>query len=129
MLLSSNGQPHRHVFCSVHPLDTTVAELMAEELIIRGVAVSRISMALQGTNTREQALLLTENDPSMKLEQVALVTAPENMYRSLAVFPGVGYTNVSEFFCPLTVCCSSTWVTISLKILVEKHMCLMLTLT
>ncbi|HQV53704.1 MAG: YdcF family protein [Flavobacteriales bacterium] len=79
----------------VHPLDTTVAELMAEELIIRGVAVSRISMALQGTNTREQALLLTENDPSMKLEQVALVTAPENMYRSLAVFRKLGYTNVS----------------------------------
>ncbi|MBK6945848.1 MAG: YdcF family protein [Flavobacteriales bacterium] len=68
---------------------------MAEELIIRGVAVSRISMALQGTNTREQALLLTENDPSMKLEQVALVTAPENMYRSLAVFRKLGYTNVS----------------------------------
>jgi len=79
----------------VHPLDTTVAELMAEELLIRGVAAARISMALQGTNTREQALLLTEQDPTMKPEQVALVTAPENMYRSLAVFRKLGYTNVS----------------------------------
>ena len=78
----------------VHPLDTTVAELMAEELIIRGVDPARIRLALEGTNTREQALLLTENDPTFKSEKVALITAPENMYRSLAVFRKLGYTQV-----------------------------------
>ena len=53
----------------VHPLDTTVAELMAKELTIRGVDPARISLALEGTNTREQALLLTEQDPTYKTKK------------------------------------------------------------
>lgn len=79
----------------VHPLDTATVRRMVEELELRGVDPGRISMETRGTNTREQALNIARALAGAKGERVALVTAPENMYRSLRVFRKLGFARVT----------------------------------
>jgi uncharacterized SAM-binding protein YcdF (DUF218 family) len=74
----------------VHPIDTVVLDLMVEELVLRGVGRKRITMEAEGTSTREQALRLLEHRPGLAQERFTVVTAPENMYRSLAVLRKLG---------------------------------------
>jgi uncharacterized SAM-binding protein YcdF (DUF218 family) len=76
------------------PKDTALAAAMEQELHIKGIARERISAVLHGRNTREQALDLWTNNPGLAQRNIALVTAPENMYRSLLTFRKAGFTNV-----------------------------------
>lgn len=78
----------------VHPKDTTTLRLMVEELLLRGVQVSRITTVMNGTNTREQALYVADLLSGSMNERIAIVTAPENMYRTLRVFRKVGFKKV-----------------------------------
>ena len=78
----------------VHPPDTMVMRLMVAELVLRGVAVARIQPVLLGSNTREQAMAVHGAFPGLHKASVALVTAPENMYRSVRAFRRVGFTGV-----------------------------------
>jgi uncharacterized SAM-binding protein YcdF (DUF218 family) len=78
----------------VHPLDTAVMRLMVDELVLRGVERARVHACLEGTNTREQALSLLARMPELRSERIALVTAPENMYRSVRAFRKAGATAV-----------------------------------
>jgi uncharacterized SAM-binding protein YcdF (DUF218 family) len=77
----------------VHPGDTSVIGAMERELCWRGVAKARIRRVNEGENTREQALavhrLLAGKQPAL-----GLVTAPENMYRSVQAFRKVGLGQV-----------------------------------
>lgn len=78
----------------IHPKDTLVMRLMIEELVLRGVERHRIKALLEGTNTREQALALKLHRPELTGLRIALVTAPENMYRSVLSFRKAGFTAV-----------------------------------
>ena len=79
----------------VHPDDTMTMRLMVDELVLRGVHATRISTLLEGGNTREQALRVKEAFPELARNAVAIVTAPENMYRTLGSFRKLGFAKVS----------------------------------
>lgn len=78
----------------VHPEDTAVMQEMVAELELKGVRSDRIMTLPEGRNTREQAMAVhrTINDPDRS--RVAIVTAPENMYRTLLSFRKAGIDNV-----------------------------------
>jgi uncharacterized SAM-binding protein YcdF (DUF218 family) len=78
----------------VHPKDTGVVHAMVDELVLRGVAAERISSVLEGTSTREQALEVHRVLAAQPAARVALVTAPENMYRSVSAFRKAGLEQV-----------------------------------
>ena len=77
----------------VHPGDTTVLEAMVRELLLRGVDPERIARLNVGENTREQALAV-QQVLGERTASLGLVTAPENMYRSVRAFRKVGLANV-----------------------------------
>lgn len=76
----------------IHPGEEKVLRSMVDELVLRGVRLDRIDTLNAGNNTREQAVLLK----SRMEEQAAIVivTAPENMYRSVRAFREVGFAQV-----------------------------------
>jgi uncharacterized SAM-binding protein YcdF (DUF218 family) len=76
----------------VHPGDTAVLNAMVDELLLRGVAKERVESLNHGDNTRAQAMAVSDaiGDHSTAL---ALVTAPENIYRSVRTFQKAGFTN------------------------------------
>ena len=76
----------------VHPGDPQAIQAMRDELVQRGVDSTRIGLINEGDNTRAQALVVASRMlPNMKSKSVAVVTAPENMYRSVLTFRGVGF--------------------------------------
>ena len=77
----------------VHPGDTTVLEAMIRELLLRGVDPRRIARLNVGENTREQALAV-HHVVGARNVSLGLVTAPENMYRSVRAFRKVGLANI-----------------------------------
>ena len=89
----ARDQPATHVLL-VHPKDTSVMRAMVAELAMRGVEAGRIHTLLEGANTRAQVLHVAAAWPDMLDTPVAVVTAPENMYRSLLAFRKAGFTDV-----------------------------------
>lgn len=88
--------PNAHIIVTM-PGDTTdktsACYLMKKELIIRGINKDRISFENIGTNTRSQAQevkKLITNKPS-----IIIITSPEHIYRSLATFHKLGFTNAT----------------------------------
>ena len=79
----------------VLPKDTALANAMVQELGLKGVARERITLLMHGRNTREQAMDVASNLPEWFNRPTALVTAPENMYRSLLTFRKLGFTQIS----------------------------------
>ncbi len=75
----------------VHPGDPAVLQAMVQELVLRGVEPARIDTANAGDNTREQALLVRAR---IREGRVAIVTAPENTWRSVLAFRKVGMGEV-----------------------------------
>lgn len=73
----------------IHPGESAVIGAMADELVLRGVCSERITLINEGDNTRAQALTLMKHAPG--LGHVALVTAPENMLRSVLAFRKAGF--------------------------------------
>lgn len=76
----------------IHPGDERALHLMRDELILRGVDSTRIELLNKGDNTRAQALALAAITSS-KADVLAIVSAPENMYRSVRSFKRVGFTS------------------------------------
>ncbi|MBL8002555.1 MAG: YdcF family protein [Flavobacteriales bacterium] len=89
----ANALPAVPVFV-VHPPDTGVMRQMVDELVLRGVERGRITAVLHGTNTREQALAMVRLHPELAGRRIALVTAPENMFRSVRTFRRAGCPQV-----------------------------------
>lgn len=90
----------------VHARDTVVLAAMRAELVLRGVAVDRITMMMGGGNTREQALALATSFEQERSLRWAVVTAPEHMYRALGALRRVGFSRVggvAAFETPLFV--------------------------
>ncbi|MCC6840317.1 MAG: YdcF family protein [Flavobacteriales bacterium] len=77
------------------PYDTALARAMVQELGLRGVAPERITLVMHGRNTREQALDVATTRPAWKARSIAVVTAPEHMYRSLCTFRKLGFARVA----------------------------------
>ncbi len=73
----------------IHPGPPSALNAMSDELRLRGVAEGRIDLLNQGNNTREQALVL-EKLLLNKLS-IAVVTSPENMYRTVRTFRKAGF--------------------------------------
>lgn len=77
----------------IHPDTADAMKQMVDELVLRGVDRQRISLITEGDNTRAQALAFAlVNTP--RTTSIALVTAPENMYRSVRTFQRAGFTAV-----------------------------------
>jgi uncharacterized SAM-binding protein YcdF (DUF218 family) len=74
----------------IHPGPPSAINAMADELRLRGVGAERISLVNEGNNTREQALILDR--VLSKSGPVAVVSSPENMYRTLRTFRKAGFT-------------------------------------
>lgn len=77
----------------IHPGDPAVLQAMVAELILRGVGAERLRSLNEGDNTRAQALAVRAYLGSARPAMV-LVTAPENMYRSVRAFRAVGLAQV-----------------------------------
>lgn len=77
----------------VQPQDAAVIAAMVQELMLRGVRLTRIEVLPAGENTREQALLCARRWTGEE-GSIALVTAPENMYRSVQAFRRAGLARV-----------------------------------
>ncbi len=77
----------------VHPLDSVVMQEMIHELVVKGVEPDRIHALYEGTNTREQALLVSEAFSNGLSANVAVISAPENMYRTVRAFRKVGFVH------------------------------------
>jgi uncharacterized SAM-binding protein YcdF (DUF218 family) len=75
----------------VHPGDTAVIGQMVDELVLKGVSPERIVQVREGDNTRAQALACLRHCSTAK-PSMALVTAPENMYRSVRAFRKAGFS-------------------------------------
>lgn len=85
---------HQARLLLVHPHDTAVMRAMVAELVLRGVDAGRIDTLMRGTNTREQALAVGAFLGPRSAAPMALITAPENMYRSLGAFRRAGLSGV-----------------------------------
>ncbi|HPF92145.1 MAG TPA: YdcF family protein, partial [Flavobacteriales bacterium] len=77
----------------VQPDTGATMRQMVDELVLRGVADHRIIPIPFGENTREQALVIARIQAS-GWRRIALVTAPENMYRSVRAFQKAGVKGV-----------------------------------
>lgn len=77
----------------IHPGDPAVIGAMVDELIFRGVQPARIKQLNEGDNTRAQALAVLREVGEKPL-RIALVSAPENMYRSVKAFRRAGHRTV-----------------------------------
>ena len=79
----------------VLPKDTALADAMVYELQLKGVSPVHIDILMHGRNTREQALDVLSAFPTGLDRPTALITAPENMYRSLLTFRRLGFTHIA----------------------------------
>jgi len=74
---------------SLHQLD-----LMANELIVKGIDSIRIEYEPLGYNTRSQAVNIASMLNDKEQLTLLIVTTPEHMYRSIKTFNQVGFTKV-----------------------------------
>lgn len=78
-----------------HPFDSIVKAKMACELQIRGIDSLRIQYAHIGTNTRSQVLGIADTFHKCIHSQIVVITATEQMQRSVLSFRKAGFTNVT----------------------------------
>ena len=70
-------------------------DLMAKELILKGVDSAKIMYEPLGFNTHSQAVNIGKmNDVDKKSMSVLIVTTPEHMYRTVRTFQKAGFANV-----------------------------------
>lgn len=77
----------------IHPDSASTMQQMVSELVLRQVQANRIRTISRGENTREQALIIAQYQTHHQ-GQVVVVTAPENMYRTVRAFRKAGVENV-----------------------------------
>ncbi len=72
---------------------TRQLNLMAHELVLKGIDTTRIQFEPNGFNTRSQAEEI-EKLVDDKNAPILIVSSPEHMYRCLATFRKLGFSNV-----------------------------------
>jgi uncharacterized SAM-binding protein YcdF (DUF218 family) len=83
------AHPYDNDSLSTHQLD-----LMAHELIIRGVDSLRIHYEPIGTNTQSQASHISQMLKTRNESPILVITSPEHMYRSIRSLQKAGLKNV-----------------------------------
>jgi uncharacterized SAM-binding protein YcdF (DUF218 family) len=68
--------------------------LMKKELIMRGINADRIQLEPAGHNTREEALKISKMISNFHARQIAIVTSPFHMRRSILTFRNAGFCYV-----------------------------------
>ncbi len=98
--IMANEHPSSQVIVAM-PHDTALKDcktcsIMIGELTLRGVDSNRITMEGKGVNTKWQAVHIGNRfSDEEKLDlHVRIITSPEHMYRSVAVFKKEGFKNV-----------------------------------
>ncbi len=91
--------PESRIIISIpgNPEDSTsTARQVAAELISKGIDQQRILFEQIGTNTRSEALQLSQfNSEKLTNKSILLVTSPEHMRRAVLVFRKAGFTRVN----------------------------------
>lgn len=66
--------------------------ILAHELLIKGVSPERILFETEGSNTRAQALNISKlNIPGLKEKNITVITSPEHVKRSILTFKKIGF--------------------------------------
>jgi uncharacterized SAM-binding protein YcdF (DUF218 family) len=68
--------------------------LMRDELVIRGIDSNRIRLEPHGRNTCEEAQAIAKMIPRFHCRQIAIVTSPFHMRRSILAFRKTGFRYV-----------------------------------
>jgi uncharacterized SAM-binding protein YcdF (DUF218 family) len=73
-------------------------QIMAHELVVKGIDSSRITFEPNGYNTHSQAVNVASMFPG-RLDSISLliITSPEHMYRAVRTFKKCGFKNVGGF--------------------------------
>ena len=78
----------------VHPEDSICQSSMSQLLIKHGISCDSIDYMTVGGNTRAQVMGLKEHFPALVEVPFLIVTAPENMYRTLKCFSKAGFSQI-----------------------------------
>jgi uncharacterized SAM-binding protein YcdF (DUF218 family) len=77
---------------------THQSDMMAGELIMRGIDSSRIFFERDGFNTRTQALNIAQmKKGALDKINLLIITSPEHMYRSVGTFRKAGFQHVGGY--------------------------------
>jgi len=79
---------------SLHQLD-----LMANEMILKGIDSTRIQYESEGFNTYSQAMNIASLFSNKDTLSLMIITTPEHMYRSVKTFEKAGFTDVGGSPC------------------------------
>ena len=72
--------------------------ILARELITRGITSGRIIFEAEGTNTRAQALHISGFDiPDIKEKHLTIITSPEHIKRSVLTFKKIGFSRSNGY--------------------------------
>lgn len=74
--------------------DESSLQKLRNYLIAQGIDSLHIKTENKGRNTRQQALNIAERFSDIKKQNVVVITSPENIYRSIACFKKLGFTNI-----------------------------------
>lgn len=78
----------------VHPEDAVCRTEMTRYLTQSGLPEHRISYMDRGSNTRSQALELAQSEPGLTQARLLVVTAPEQVRRTIKTLRKAGFTQV-----------------------------------
>lgn len=78
----------------VHPEDSVCQAEMTRYLVQSGISEDRIAYMGKGSNTRSQALELAQSDPGLIHDELLVVTAPEQVRRTVKTLRKAGFTKV-----------------------------------
>jgi uncharacterized SAM-binding protein YcdF (DUF218 family) len=78
-----------------HPKDSEVYSKMRYEMGIRCIDLDRIIFEFHGTNTRSQVQAIFADFPKLISSNIIVVTAPEQVYRTVLTFQKSGFKNIS----------------------------------
>jgi uncharacterized SAM-binding protein YcdF (DUF218 family) len=71
--------------------DSLNSSVKIQKALTVDTAKTKILFENKGTNTRSQALFIKENLNISLGEKILIITAPENMYRTICTFKKIGY--------------------------------------
>ena len=78
----------------VHPKDSVCRAEMTRYLVQSGIPENRIAFMDKGGNTRSQALELAKADPETTNARLLVVTAPEQVRRTVKTLKKAGFAHV-----------------------------------
>ena len=78
----------------IHPKDSVCQYFMKRELKQKGIASDSIVLITEGSNTHSQLIALREQMPELQQKNLLVVTAPEQLRRTIKCFNKSGFQQV-----------------------------------